>query len=436
MTARYGQIRRRGWIVGVLTLLLVAGAAGGMLAHSTSPSPVLRTVTVAPQPSAVVVDAATHRVFVAATGSNTIAILDATTGTLLRSVSVGLGLGPRSLAIDERRAHLFVSNPGDNTVSILDARSGRVLRTIGGQDNPWQVGSLVVLGDLLAVDDRVGRVYVEDITDDGISVLNSRTGARLGTLSSARLGIVTPRQFTADPQPYHVVVDGGTGRVFVQRYNRVSVLDARTDRVVRTYVGTPNTVGVLMTVDTRLRRVFAIGFRWLSEFDAGSGRPLRTIAFGGLAYNWVIDNRDNRLFICTGNGVMMLDVRRNTLRSIASIRCGGGMAIDERLRHLYVVPFAPSTDTGIAASPSSVHVLDTRSGALLATIPVGWYAGPIAVDEHSERVFVLNSGGLVAEPDAWAWLPAGLRSWVPFLPHQGVHTRTVAGSVSVLDAAR
>ena len=189
---------------------------------------------------------------------------------------------------------------------------------------------------------------------------------------------------------------------------------------------------------SQARRLLRVLLLWLGTVstDAGSGRPLRTIAFDGPAYNWVIDNQDNRLFICTGNGVMMLDVRRHTLRSLANLWCGGGMALDERRHHLYVVPFAPSTDTGIVTSPSSVRVLDTRSGALLATIPVGWNAGPIAVDEHSERVFVLNSGGLVVVPDAWAWLPEGLRSWVPFLPHQGGHTRTIAGSVSVLNAAR
>src|SRR5262245_20135640 len=99
-----------------------------------------------------------------------------------------------------------------------------------------------------------------------------------------------------------------------------------------------------MAVDRQLGRVLVLGFRWLSEFDAGSGRLLHTIAFGGFAYNWVMDDQGNRLFICTGNGVMMLDVRRNTLRSMSNIGCGGGLAIDEPLHHLYVVPFAFSTD--------------------------------------------------------------------------------------------
>jgi DNA-binding beta-propeller fold protein YncE len=116
---------------------------------------------------------------------------------------------------------------------------------------------------------------------------------------------------------------------------------------------------------------------------------------------------------------MMLDLRRTALRAPINVECGRGLAIDERRHRLYVVPFAPSTGTGIATSPSSVRVLDTRSGVLLATIPVGWYAGPLAVDERNGRVFVLNSGGRIVVPDAWAWLPVGLRSWLSFLPHQG-----------------
>ena len=421
---------RRRWIVGV-PALLVAAVAAGVTASGTSTSPVLRTITMEQNPSAVVVDASTKRVFVASNDGNTVAMLDASTGALLRTVQVGPAPGP--LAIDEQRAHIFVSNQGDDTLSVLDARTGRVLRTIGPQFNPWEPGSMVVPGDVLAVDDRAGRVYVADVTDDGISVLDAGTGTRMYTLTRTHMGIPTPSQSTSDPQPYQVEVDGRAGRVFVRSVNTMSVLDARSGRVIRTYSGAANTG--LVALDARLERAFVIGSR-LSELDVHSGRLLRARTFGDFPNDAVVDDQVHRLFICAGNGLMMLDIRSYTLQPMMTAGCGSGMAIDERTRHLFVVPFAPFDNSGINTGPSSVRVLDTRSGALLSTIRVGWYTGPIAVDERSGRVFVINSGGPVLVPDAWDWLPAGLRDWLPFLPRRAVQTRTIPGSVSVLNAAQ
>jgi DNA-binding beta-propeller fold protein YncE len=83
-----------------------------------------------------------------------------------------------------------------------------------------------------------------------------------------------------------------------------------------------------------------------------------------------------------------------------------------------------------------LSVLDTRSGAVLRTVPVGLAPGDIAVDERAGRALVLNLGGTVHVTDAWRWLPLWLRRRLPFVPRQGPGARTVGGSVTVLDTTR
>jgi len=66
---------------------------------------------------------------------------------LLRTVSVGGG--PTAVAVAERSGHIFVGNSNADTVSMLDARTGPVLRTARMEHSPPRA---------VAVDDRTGRV--------------------------------------------------------------------------------------------------------------------------------------------------------------------------------------------------------------------------------------------------------------------------------------
>jgi hypothetical protein len=97
----------------------------------------------------------------------------------------------------------------------------------------------------------------------------------------------------------------------------------------------------------------------------------------------------------------------------------------------------PVNDAYMPTGMGSVTELDGRSGAILRTIPVGVDPVALALDERTPRVFVITGGGTIAAhgPDAWSWVPAWLRHWLPFLP-PGSGTRTMPGTVTVLDATR
>jgi YVTN family beta-propeller protein len=133
----------------------------------------------------------------------------------------------------------------------------------------------------------------------------------------------------------------------------------------------------------------------------------------------------------------MLDARRGSVIRSVPVGIGpGAMAVDARHQHLLVTNVGAMDSAGNPLGPGRVSVLDTRSGTVLRTVPVGLAPGDVAVDERAGRALVLNLGGTVHVPDAWTWLPSRLRRLLPFVPRQAPGARMVGGSVTVLDTTR
>ena len=135
------------------------------------------------------------------------------------------------MAVDARTKRLFVVNVDEDTVSVLDARSGALLHTVHVGQSPTAV----------AVDERTGRVFVVNSHTDpyriptergSVSMLDARSGAALRTIPVGW-------------DPTVAAVDERKGRIFVVNRNidsrgrligngSVSVLDARSGTVLRT----------------------------------------------------------------------------------------------------------------------------------------------------------------------------------------------------------
>ena len=82
-------------------------------------------------PAELAVDGRTGRVFVANRDDNTVSVLVATSGAVLRTIAVGPR--PSALAVDEQTGRVFVVDPFySGVISVLDATSGRIRRTVAG----------------------------------------------------------------------------------------------------------------------------------------------------------------------------------------------------------------------------------------------------------------------------------------------------------------
>jgi hypothetical protein len=102
-----------------------------------------------------------------------------------------------------------------------------------------------------------------------------------------------------------------------------------------------------------------------------------------------VDGRADRVFVAI-DGPALLSVRdARTGRPLGTVDLGGqplAMAVDSRLRHLFVSVLKP------AGGRSAVRVFDSRSGALLATWPVGRFVGALLSDGRARRVLVASDG--------------------------------------------
>jgi DNA-binding beta-propeller fold protein YncE len=216
-------------------------------------------------------------------------------------------------------------------------------------------------------------------------------------------------------QPVAIAVDTRTNRAFVATLNTrslygvgsVSVLDTIEGKRLHTMtVGiTPQTVAV----DGRTGRAFVVnaghgGARYtVSVLDAHIGALLRTVSVAGTRPNGiVVDERRGHLLIVNsgsvngaavaiGTGsVSMLDARTGAILHVTRVGTNpGNVAMDEMTERAFVV------DSGATfMSPGSVSVLDVRDGRLLRTVPVGQGAGTVVVDERAGRIFVNTRSGL------------------------------------------
>ncbi len=249
-----------------------------------------RTVALPQDPGAIAIDEQIDRAFVVGVNGTALNVLDARTGAMLRTVTVGkngnVGTSPQRVAVDTRTGRVFVVNSNDNTVSVLDARTGRLLRNI-------PVGAFPIS---VAVDERTSRAFVLTIMSRTISVIDTATGRIVRTEPLA----APAATLAIDPQRSLVFVPllsppfSGAG-------SHVEVLDARSGRMVRMLAveGTATAIGV----DGRHGRLFVAiaapedrrrnltGPARVSIFDTQRGAVIQTVPVVADPFAVAVDER-------------------------------------------------------------------------------------------------------------------------------------------------
>ncbi len=326
------------------------------------------------------------------------------TGAIVGTVTVGVQ--PIDAQVDEQTGRVFILNNGNASVSVLDTRTGALLGTA-----PLTSPRSGPVAAAMTVDSRAGRVVVMN-RDKSVSVLDARTGRLVYTVPSGG----------ASEQ---VAVNTRTGRIFVSNWgdfavsprrpdmdvfkggNTVTVLDTRSGR----HVGTIRVNGnpSALAVDERTGRVFVYsdgdGFpgytKLVSTLDGASGRLLRAVAVAHDPHgptmpsqgagHIVVDDRSGRVFVSSAyaESVSMLDATSGRLLRTVGGTHPGPMAVDAHTRRVFVLNGGGGTSNG------TVSILDSATGRVLGRTPVGRLALPVTpvVDTRTGRVFVANDGG-------------------------------------------
>jgi len=376
----------------------------------------VRTVRLPALPYQVVVDPSGRRAFVLTTQSPTRAgtgaparvvayVLDGTTGALLRSVTVetrGFAAGGRA---DVRTGYVFVltsrtglSNgqlTGPSTVHVLDGHTGTVVRTIAAGQSP----------QAMVLDARHGRLFLLDAGPIG------RDGHLVGTASvrvvDVTTGVVVREAHPAGLGTAGMVLDARTERLFVSGNDGVTVLDARTERVVGRVSLPEGEPG--LAVDATAGRVVASLYDSTTRtysvalLDATTGRVLRTIYDVGPG---VVDPRVGRYIatespLSSSGGVISvtgLDTRSGRIAwtgDVNAVRTGFppvAEAVDTARGRVVIVSADVTISGPTIYGRDYVSAFDTRTGHRRAGLNVGVGPPAVGVDEQTARIFVANAG--------------------------------------------
>lgn len=374
----------------------------------TTNNPILCTLQVGQHPATLAFDASsghlvvldlgpTYRVTGAPKGAGSLHILDAGTGRVLRSVSVGILAPGQVLAVDGRRGRAFVLDQGlpgtastgqQARLNVIDDAAGRVLRTIS-------VGltGAPSYSQAVAVDVQTGRVFVSNEQDNTVRVFEAATGRPLGTATvdaGARSMVIAERDRQVFLDNGDVLDQTGvvTSTIPVSDNIEAIAIDQRAGRVLLYLTGDRSGVAIgvadAATSDLLHRIPLVANLSGTIEVDDAIGRavlvttPSYYDAYnrGGPVAVRLLDTRSGQI------------LRRTTLR-FSTYSVYPAVAVDSRTNRAFVAT-QDINGSGMPVGHGTVYALNMRSGRILWRVQVGISPFYITVDQQDNRVFVAN----------------------------------------------
>jgi YVTN family beta-propeller protein len=241
-----------------------------------TPATVMLGATAAPGPVSDAVDQATGTIYVGNAGSDTVSVIDGktcnatvTSGCKNIPPTITVGSGPDGVAVDQATDTVYVANVNDNTVSVIDGKTYNATVTTGCGQTPSTV-AVGVQPAVPAVDQATGTVYVPDSNPGGpasVSVIDGNTCNATVTSGCGQTPPAIPVGFNTTP--FAAAVDAATNTVYTTAFGpslgSVYVINGSTcDASVTSGCGqTPPTVTVgsdpiAVAVDPLTRSVFVL----------------------------------------------------------------------------------------------------------------------------------------------------------------------------------
>jgi YVTN family beta-propeller protein len=177
-------------------------------------------------PGDLAIDDSAHRIYVA-NGNGTVSVIDGTTNTVIDNIQVGPGI-PNSIRLNRTTKKLYVAIY-EVSVVVIDTTTDKVVATIA--DSPDANG--------LAINETTNRIYVTNYNAGTLAVIDGSTdqivkSIPVGTAYSSDGSVI-------GSGPDFPAVNSVTNKVYVPNVNdgTVAVVDGATNAVIET-LHTPN----------------------------------------------------------------------------------------------------------------------------------------------------------------------------------------------------
>jgi YVTN family beta-propeller protein len=292
---------------------------------------------------------------------------------------VQVGPGPCSVAVSPDGTRIFVANSGDNTLAVLDAET---LKPVS--ESPGHTGKFPCS---VAVSPDGSRVFVANISDNSVTVLDAQT---LLPISGS------PVLFAAYTGPRSVAVSltpDGT-RVFVACGSsyKIAVIDAVTLKSVESVsLGQESPQSVAVSPDGT--RIFVaesyISTGKLAVLDARTLQPISgsPVSVGNAPYSVAVSPDGTRVFVTNSEGNTLTVLDAGTLKAISGSPFPAGpsplvAAVSPDGARVFVA----------AGSGNTLTVLDAGTLKPIpgSPFPAGGRPSSVAVSPDNVRVFVAD----------------------------------------------
>lgn len=231
-------------------------------------------------------DAATHRLFIAALGNDTLEIVDVAAGKRLHTIT-GLKK-PQGVAFLAEINLLVVANGGDGTCRFYDGASYAEKGRVSGFDD----------ADNVRFDAKAKRIY-----------LGYGEGA-LGVIDPVAMKLTASIPLAKHPESFQLEENGARIFVNVPGVNQIAVVDRAAGKVVATWPVEDAHANFPMALAEKQHCVF-IGCRTparLLAFDTTTGKRVAETAMSGDIDDLFFDAGSSRLLASCGEG--FIDVFR------------------------------------------------------------------------------------------------------------------------------
>ncbi len=232
--------------------------------------------------------------------------------------------------------------------------------------------------DHMAIDVKTERIFVAALGNNTVEVVSLKQGKRMRSLSG----------FT---EPQGVLYDAASNRLYVTNGGEGScaILDASSLKILKTIPKMEDADNIRYDKSARLLYV-GYGDGGLAVIDPRTMQNIFEIPFDQHPESFQLEKGSNVVYVNVPNGhnIIVIDrAKRTMLKSWATQGAEENfpMALDET-DHLLFVGFR---------SPPSLQVLDTRSGNVVESVPIGTDVDDLFFDVRSRRIFASCGGGRI-----------------------------------------
>jgi PQQ-dependent catabolism-associated beta-propeller protein len=290
------------------------------------------------------------RVFVTNERSDDVTVIQADTGTVLKTIAVGKR--PRGVAASPDGKRVYVANSNSDSLSVLDAASLTVISSFPVGRDP----------EGLTFNREGTLLYVVNENESAVTIVDVATSRIVKTLPAG----TEPETAVASPDGRWVAVSNETS-------NDVHLIDTATQAVVKKIAVPKNPRGVRFTPDSRRLFVASEQAHQVSVINMDTLSVEKSVATGGSRPVDVTFSRDGkRAWVSHGDSgdVRLLDAA--TLDVLATIPVGPRAwwtALTPDGSRLYVT----------VGRASEVAVIDTAAARVVARVPAGKLPWGVAI---------------------------------------------------------